>query len=342
MRTSLVFLLLASAAVPAFAAQGDEERTSRREAREEARADRQAEPQAERAQRPERSEPEAQDRSFEPRHEDRPQIVQQQAEVVQERVVETSTSRRSGGDSARPAFEQRMVQSESSPSAEPPRPAMDQRRDSIDSVREWRRHERNADNAPAAIEQQVAPADNAREWRGRERRVGNGSADNAQPNGTLGNGSFREPRREPTGRDSIGNRRGPMFGGIPRQGTQPPLPNSSQQATANQLSRVSAQHWRNNWRSDHHYDWQNHRHRHGSLFHLGFYFDPFGWGYQRYSIGSRLWPNYYRSSYWLNDPWQYRLPYAPPGYRWIRYYDDAVLVDTWDGQVVDVIYNFFW
>ena len=29
------------------------------------------------------------------------------------------------------------------------------------------------------------------------------------------------------------------------------------------------------------------------------------------------------------------LPYAPPGYRWIRYYDDALLVDTWDGTVVD-------
>jgi Ni/Co efflux regulator RcnB len=55
-----------------------------------------------------------------------------------------------------------------------------------------------------------------------------------------------------------------------------------------------------------------------------------------------MWPSYYRSSYWLNDPWRYRLPYAPPGYRWIRYYDDALLVDTWDGTVVDVIYGFFW
>jgi Ni/Co efflux regulator RcnB len=55
-----------------------------------------------------------------------------------------------------------------------------------------------------------------------------------------------------------------------------------------------------------------------------------------------MWPSYYRSSYWLNDPWQFRLPYSPPGTRWIRYYDDAILVDTWDGRVVDVIHNFFW
>ncbi|MGI8612320.1 MAG: RcnB family protein [Sphingomicrobium sp.] len=36
------------------------------------------------------------------------------------------------------------------------------------------------------------------------------------------------------------------------------------------------------------------------------------------------------------------MPYAPTGYRWIRYYDDALLVDTWDGRVVDVIRDFFW
>ena len=49
-----------------------------------------------------------------------------------------------------------------------------------------------------------------------------------------------------------------------------------------------------------------------------------------------------QQQYWINDPWQYRLPYAPPGYRWIRYWDDAMLVDTWTGEVVDVIHNFFW
>jgi len=55
-----------------------------------------------------------------------------------------------------------------------------------------------------------------------------------------------------------------------------------------------------------------------------------------------MWPSYYSSRYWLNDPWMYRLPHAPAGYRWVRYWDDAILVDTWSGQVVDVIRNFFW
>ena len=29
-------------------------------------------------------------------------------------------------------------------------------------------------------------------------------------------------------------------------------------------------------------------------------------------------------------------------YRWVRYYDDALLVDIYSGEVVDVIYDFFW
>lgn len=61
-----------------------------------------------------------------------------------------------------------------------------------------------------------------------------------------------------------------------------------------------------------------------------------------FGIGWRLWPNYYSSAYWINDPGMYRLPPAPPGTRWIRYYNDALLVDTWTGEVIDVIHNIFW
>lgn len=106
--------------------------------------------------------------------------------------------------------------------------------------------------------------------------------------------------------------------------------------------RTDHRRWRGDWRHDHRYDWRNHRHHHRSLFRLGVYFDPFGWGYNRFSIGSRLYPNYYQSSYWLNDPWQYRLPQAYGRYRWVRYYDDALLIDIYSGEVVDVIHQFFW
>lgn len=100
--------------------------------------------------------------------------------------------------------------------------------------------------------------------------------------------------------------------------------------------------WSRDWRHDHRYDWRNYRNRYSSLFRLGRYYDPYGWGYRRFSIGFSLWPSYYGSSFWLNDPWQYRLPPAYGPYRWVRYYDDALLVNIYTGQVVDVVYNFFW
>ena len=100
--------------------------------------------------------------------------------------------------------------------------------------------------------------------------------------------------------------------------------------------------WNDSWRHDRRYDWRRHRDRHRSIFRIGFYFDPFGYSYRRFGIGSYLYPNYYQSNYWINDPWQYRLPPAYGPYRWVRYHNDAVLIDTWTGEVVDVIYGFFW
>lgn len=131
------------------------------------------------------------------------------------------------------------------------------------------------------------------------------------------------------------NRPPPVVSSTPRPNTQPPPPPVASRPTPTPQ-------WNGNWRNNSRYDWKNYRHRHYSLFNLGYYYDPFGWGYSPYQVGWRMWPSYFSNNYWLNDPWQYRLPYAPPGTRWIRYYDDAVLVDMWSGQVVDVIYSFFW
>jgi hypothetical protein len=100
--------------------------------------------------------------------------------------------------------------------------------------------------------------------------------------------------------------------------------------------------WSHKWRNDHRYDWWEYRKRHSSLFRVGRYYDPYGWGYRRWPVGYSLWPNYYGANYWLNDPWMYRLPSAYGPYRWVRYYDDALLVNIYTGHVVDVVYNFFW
>jgi hypothetical protein len=97
------------------------------------------------------------------------------------------------------------------------------------------------------------------------------------------------------------------------------------------------------WRSDHRYDWYRYRAANRALFSLGRYYAPFrGYSYSRINIGIRLGSPFYANRYWIHDPWRYRLPAVYGPYRWVRYYDDALLVDIYSGEVVDVIYNFFW
>ncbi|WP_037490822.1 RcnB family protein [Sphingobium indicum] len=104
------------------------------------------------------------------------------------------------------------------------------------------------------------------------------------------------------------------------------------------------QRWNNGWRQDRRYDWQSYRNRYGNQYRMGRYMAPRGWdyGYRRFSVGIMLSSILYSNSYWLNDPYAYRLPPAYGTLRWVRYYDDAMLVDIRDGYVVDVIHDFFW
>jgi len=113
-----------------------------------------------------------------------------------------------------------------------------------------------------------------------------------------------------------------------------------QQQQAGQRSRW-ADGWNGNWRNERRYDWRGYRNHHRSVFHLGIYIDPFNYGYRPFSIGYQLQPLYYGERYWI-DPAIYSLPYPPPGTQWVRYWNDALLVDTWTGEVVDVIHDFFW
>lgn len=101
--------------------------------------------------------------------------------------------------------------------------------------------------------------------------------------------------------------------------------------------------WNNNWRNDNRYNWSSYRNANRNVFRMDRYYSPYrNWSYRRLSIGFMLQPLFYSSSYWIDDPWQYRLPEAYGPYRWVRYYDDALLVDIYTGEVVDVINDFFW
>ncbi|WP_156170779.1 RcnB family protein [Croceicoccus naphthovorans] len=101
--------------------------------------------------------------------------------------------------------------------------------------------------------------------------------------------------------------------------------------------------WDRRWRDNHRYDWHRYRASNRNLYRVGRYYSPYrSYNYRRLSIGFTLGSLFYSSRYWISDPWRYRLPEVYGPYRWVRYYDDVLLVDMYSGEVVDVIYDFFW
>jgi hypothetical protein len=101
--------------------------------------------------------------------------------------------------------------------------------------------------------------------------------------------------------------------------------------------------WDHSWRDNNRYNWHSWRSHNRDIFRWGSYYSPYrNYSYRRLNIGFFLDSMFYSNRYWINDPWQYRLPDAYGPYRWVRYYDDALLVDIYSGEVVDVINNFFW
>lgn len=111
----------------------------------------------------------------------------------------------------------------------------------------------------------------------------------------------------------------------------------------NNNNRGDNRRWSNDWRRDNRYNWSQYRTLNRGFYRLPTYYAPYrGYGYNRLSIGIFLNSGFYGNNYWINDPWSYRLPPAYGSYRWVRYWNDVILVDTYSGEVVDVIHNFFW
>ena len=102
--------------------------------------------------------------------------------------------------------------------------------------------------------------------------------------------------------------------------------------------------WNRDWRRDGRYDWNRYRGINRGVFNLPRYYAPYGWGYgyRRFSIGLTLSSILFDENYWIEDPEYYRLPPAYGPYRWVRYYNDALLVDVRSGYVVDTVYDIFW
>ncbi|MDT0574723.1 RcnB family protein [Croceicoccus sp. F390] len=99
----------------------------------------------------------------------------------------------------------------------------------------------------------------------------------------------------------------------------------------------------NRWRQDRRYDWQRYRQQNRHIYRPGRYYPPHrDYRYRRPFIGITIGSSFLHPRYALNDPWRYRLPPVSGAYRWIRYYDDVLLVNAYNGRVVDVVNDFFW
>lgn len=86
-------------------------------------------------------------------------------------------------------------------------------------------------------------------------------------------------------------------------------------------------------------DWRGWRDRNAAIYARGNWRAPFR--YQVFRPGVRIAPAYFGPRFWVVDPWRYHLPPARPGTRWVRHYDDVLLIDPRRGIVLDVIRGFY-
>lgn len=72
------------------------------------------------------------------------------------------------------------------------------------------------------------------------------------------------------------------------------------------------------------------------------YVRPRGWYSHRWIYGDILPSLFWTRNYWINDFWLYGLPIPPRGYVWVRYGDDALLVQISTGVILQAIYGLYY
>jgi Ni/Co efflux regulator RcnB len=86
-----------------------------------------------------------------------------------------------------------------------------------------------------------------------------------------------------------------------------------------------------------HRNFRSARRYHGRPYHR-----PRGWYAHRWTFGERLPPAFFVRDYWINDYFDFGLVPPPYGTVWVRYGDDALLIDESTGEVIQVAYNVFY
>jgi len=76
--------------------------------------------------------------------------------------------------------------------------------------------------------------------------------------------------------------------------------------------------------------------------HLAPFVYPHGWAYRRWAVGAILPPLFLAPAYFYADWATLGLDPPQPGFQWVRYGPDLLLVNVTTGAVVDVVYGVFY
>jgi len=76
-------------------------------------------------------------------------------------------------------------------------------------------------------------------------------------------------------------------------------------------------------------------------YHIGPYRRPPGWTAHRWGYGEILPRAYWGAQYLIGDYWLFGLEVPPVNYEWVRDGNDALLIDTNSGEILQVEYGVF-
>jgi hypothetical protein len=76
--------------------------------------------------------------------------------------------------------------------------------------------------------------------------------------------------------------------------------------------------------------------------HLAPFVYPNGWAYRRWGVGAVLPPVFLAPAYYYADWATLGLDAPQPGFQWVRYGPDLLLVNVTTGAVVDTVYGVFY
>lgn len=201
------------------------------------------------------------------------------------------------------------------------------------------RHRRGNNNTPPAAGPQApaaqqGPANNGR-WQDRHpRQVGDDRR-------VRGRGDRSNDRGNNTWQQNNNDRRRGDWNNNDRRNNNPVVRNDDRR-DRNWGNNDRNRNWGNQDRRRYDVTRYNRNFNSTRRFRVDSYRQPYGYSYRRWNYGQRLPRNYYVRHFWLTNFLVYGLFAPPPGYVWVRYGPDALLIDEETGEIVQVRYNMFY